>query len=109
MLYTPKLSHSHAREVSRAPLDAHEGNTEQTNTTGLSLPSNNTPLGPLSPINGTQAALISQPTISVPGERKIKSYGSSDPIPTHKAHRLISSNDTQVTTEPPLQHVNAVA
>ena len=59
VLNTPKQSHGHAREISRASLDAHQGDTEQTNTMGLSLPSNDTPLDPPGPINGTQAAQIS--------------------------------------------------
>ena len=52
ILNTPKLSHGHAWEIPYAPPDAHQGNTEQTDTMGLSLPSSNTPLDPLGPVNG---------------------------------------------------------
>ena len=102
MLNTPKLSHGHTQEIPHAPPNAHQGNTEQTDTMGLSLPSSNTPLDPPGLVSGAQAAQISQPTISIPRKRKIERYSSSDSISTHKAHRLIPSDDTQMATKPQL-------
>ena len=66
----------------------------------LPLPSSDAPLDSPGLVSGTQAAQVSQPAIGIPKKRKIKDYKSSDSIPSHKAHRLIPSNDTQVTTEP---------
>lgn len=100
MLNTPKLLHDYAWEIPRAPSDAYQGNTKQTDTICLSLPSNNTLLDLLGPVSGAQAAQISQLTISVPRKRKDERYSSSDSIFTHKAHRLILSEDTQMATEP---------
>ena len=102
MLNTPKLPHGHTGEISCAPLDAHQGNTEQADTIGLPLPPGNTLLDPLGPVGGAQATQISQPTISVLEKGKIKRHSSSNPIPVHKALRLIFSDDAQVTTEPQL-------
>ena len=102
MLNTPKLSHGHAREISRASLDAHQGDTEQIDSMGLSLPSSDAPLNPSGPVSETQATQISQPTISVIGKRKIEEYSSPNPISIHKAYRLIHSDSAQVTTEPQL-------
>ena len=100
MLNTPKLSYGHAQEILCAPPDAHQGNTMQTDTMGLSLPSSNTPLNPPGPVSGAQATQISQLTISIPRKRKIERYSSSNSISTHKAHRLIPSDDTQMATKP---------
>ena len=66
---------------------------------GLPLPSSDTLLNPLGPINGTQVMQVSQLTISIPRERKIERYGSPDSILTHKAYQLNPSDDTQVTTK----------
>jgi len=102
MLNTPKLPHGHTGEIPYAPVNAHQGNTEQVDKMGLPLLPGNTPLDPLGPINRAQATQISQPTINIPEKRKIERHSSSDPIPIHKVHRLIPSNDAQVTIEPQL-------
>ena len=41
-----------------------------------------------------------QPTLNIPRKRKIKNYSSLNSIPTHKAHGLTPSNNTQVAIEP---------
>ena len=69
---------------------------------GPPLPSNDTLLDTPSPVSGTQAAQVPQPTLSIPRKRKIKNYSSPNSIPTHKAYRLIPSNNIQVATEPQL-------
>lgn len=102
VLNAPKLSHSQAWEISRASPNAHQGDTKQTKTMGLSLPSSHAPFDPLGPANRTQAAQISQAAINIPRKGKIERHNSPDPIPIHKAHRLISSNNAQVTIEPQL-------
>ena len=43
---------------------------------------------------------VSQPTLSIHLKGKIKNYSSSNSTPTHKAHKLIPGNNTQVATEP---------
>ena len=99
MLNAPKLSHGHAWEIPRVSTDAYQGDTEETDTMGLSLPSSHAPLEPLGPVSGTQATQISQLAISIPRKGKIKRHSSSNPIPIHKAHQLISCNNAQVTIE----------
>ena len=93
MLNALKLSYSHAWEISRASTNAHHGDIKQIDIMGLSLPSSDAPLDLPGLVNGTQAAQISQPAISITKERKIKEYSSPNPIPIHKAHQLIPSDN----------------
>ena len=69
---------------------------------GLPLPSSDTPLNSSGPVSKTQATQTPQLTLDMPRKGKIKNYNSPNSIPTHKAYRLILSNDTQMATEPPL-------
>ena len=73
--------------------DALQGDTEQNDIMGPSLPFSDAPLDPPSPVNGIQAAQISQLAININRERKIKEYSSLHHIPIHKAHWLISSDN----------------
>ena len=52
MLNTPKLLHDRTWEIPGAPPNAYQGNTEQIDTMGLSLPSSNTPFDPPAPVSG---------------------------------------------------------
>ena len=101
-LNASKLSFGHAWEISHASSNAYQGDTKKIDTMGLSLPSSDTPLNPPGPVSGTQAAQISQPALSIPGKGKIERHSILDPIPIHKAHQLISSDNAQVTIEPQL-------
>ena len=94
VLDTSELLHGHTRKVPYAPPDTHQGNAKQTNAMGLPLPSSDTPLDSSSPVNGTQAAKVSQSILNIPRKGKIKNYSSPNSIPTYKAHRLIPSNKT---------------
>ena len=52
VLNASKLPHGYTGEIPYAPLDAHQGNIEQTDTMGLPLPLGNAPLDPPGIVNG---------------------------------------------------------
>ena len=103
MLITHKLPQGHTWKVPCIIPDDHQRDAKQTNTMGLTLPPSDSPLDSPSPVNGTQAKQIPQPTSGVPSKRKIKGHSDLNSVLPQEPGKLCPRYYIQMTTKPHLQ------